>query len=220
MSLPMPPDDRLTDREMRMMDSLLTIPRRKMPLSLFEKEYLPFLSSVPVPKEVVEAMLARMSRITNQPHTVQDLTGNLLNQWMEYHQSPGAVYMMVDIMHEEQVVYTVPPLLENRNVLVDGVDNQLLHQLTNHSANLATVYAGLADKFVKDELLPLIVPGNINPEHVEMWNRIYDYHNLPRITIGENGIQSTAATANTQRIVANGVTKEADGSISDLDEYD
>lgn len=218
--LPMMPPERLTEREERMLATLLTPPRKTMPLNLFEKDFLPFLSSVPVPPEVVEAMLQRMHRQTGQNHTVADLTGNLLNQWMEYHQTPGAPYMHVDITVGEDVVYVVPPLLHNRDVLDPSVDARALATITTHSSNLSYIHAGMADKFIKESLLPLVVKPEPNPEFLKMWNIIYEYHGLPLVDISDGQYKRGGEPTAQRTIRDDGSVVEADGAISEVDEYD
>lgn len=218
--LPAYPPDTLSEKDMRALSTLLVPPRKKMPLSVFEKDFLPFLSTVPVPQEVTEALLARMSRQTGVEHNVRDLTGNLLNEWMEYHQSVGAPYMFVDVMSGEDVVYTVPPLLDgNVEVLKEGVDARLLTTIANHSSDLSLIHATLADNFIKDSLLPLVTKAVANPDFLKMWNIIYTYHGLPLLTLEDNQFKVSGVVAPQQQKVG-GTTIEADGSISEFDEYD
>lgn len=113
-----------------MLNTLLTPPRKQMPLAVFEKEFLPFLSSIPNRLEGLLEQLDLRNAKTGQEHNVNDLTGNLLNQWMEYHQTPGAPYMYVDVKVGEDVVYTVPPLLDNREVMHEAVDARMLASIT------------------------------------------------------------------------------------------
>lgn len=218
--LPLMPPEQLTERESRMLNTLLTPPRKQMPLAIFEKEFLPFLSSVPIPSEVIQAMLDRMKRQTGQEHTVSDLTGNLLNQWMEYHQTPGAPYMYVDVKVGDEVVYTVPPLLDNREVMHEAVDARMLASITNQSSNLSLIHANLADQYVKDNLLPLINPAEPNPEFLKMWNIIYDYHNLPNIKMENGQFKPSAEPVATREKRQDGTVVETNGAISEMDEYD
>lgn len=218
--LPMFPPEQLTERESRMLNTLLTPPRKQMPLAVFEKEFLPFLSSVPVPPEVIEAMLDRMRRQTGQEHNVNDLTGNLLNQWMEYHQTPGAPYMYVDVKIGDDVVYTVPPLLDNREVMHEVVDARMLASITNQSSNLSLIHANLADAYVKENLLPLINPAEPNPEFLKMWNIIYEYHGLPLVDISDGQYKRGGEPTAQRTIRDDGSVVEADGAISEVDEYD
>lgn len=220
MTLPLLPPDQLTERENRMLTTLLTPPRKQMPLSTFEKDFLPFLSSVPVPADVIEAMLARMERQTNQKHTVSDLIGNMLNSWMEYHATPGAPYMYVEVLQGQDVVYVVPPLLDNREVLLDGVTAQTLTAIASQSANLSMIHANLADNFVKENLLPLVTKAEPNPEYLKMWNIIYEYHGLPLLKLQDGKFQSTVEGEGQRTVNADGSVVEADGSFSDIDEYD
>ena len=218
--LPMFPPEQLTERESRMLNTLLIPPRKQMPLAVFEKEFLPFLSSVPVPPEVIEAMLDRMRRQTGQEHNVNDLTGNLLNQWMEYHQTPGAPYMYVDVKVGEDVVYTVPPLLDNREVMHEAVDARMLASITNQSSNLSLIHANLADAYVKENLLPLINPAEPNPEFLKMWNIIYEYHNLPLIKLENGEFKPLEEATPSRQKREDGTVVETNGAISEIDEYD
>lgn len=218
--LPAYPPDTLSEKDMRALGTLLIPPRKKMPLSVFEKDYLPFLSTVPVPAEVTAALLEKMSRQTGVAHTTDDLTGNLLNEWMEYHKSVGAPYMFVDVMVGEDIIYTVPPLLDGEaDILKEGVDARLLTTIANHSNDLSLIHASLADNFIKESLLPLVCKAVANPEFLKMWNIIYTYHGLPLLTLEDNQFKVTGEVAAVQKKV-DGMTIEANGSISEFDEYD
>ena len=128
--------------------------------------------------------------------------------------------MYVDVKVGEDVVYTVPPLLDNREVMHEAVDARMLASITNQSSNLSLIHANLADAYVKENLLPLINPAEPNPEFLKMWNIIYEYHNLPLIKLENGEFKPLEEATPSRQKREDGTVVETNGAISEIDEYD
>lgn len=176
-------DNVLDERMEKTFDSLLAPVRKRLSYGVFQKKYLPFLTLEPIRKEVVEEMLSAMSARTGQVHTVADLHGNLLNEWMA---DVGSVFVETEVVDSEgNIVYVVPPFMDSSDDLV--VDAAELPQLVEQASNQARVLPELGVKFIRENILPLIRKPVTNMRSIQMWNAIYAHHNLPLFTFERDG---------------------------------
>lgn len=204
------PDNVLDDKMSKVFDTLLTPIRKRISYGVFQKKYLPFLSLEPIDKEVVSAMLTSMGSRTGHIHTIEDLHGNLMNEWME---DVGSIFVETEVVDSEgNIVYVVPPFMDNREDLIDNAAE--LPQLVEQASNQAKVLPEMGVKFIRENILPLIHKPVTNIKHIEMWNVIYAHHNLPLFTINLDG-DKIAPLPN------GGARQEADGTpvVSAFDDF-
>ncbi len=164
---------------LRAFDALLEPKRARMSLAVFTKKFLPFLSTVPIPKEKVDQMLETMSRRINSNYrpTPKELHINLMNEWMDAVVSP---FFEVEVFDADgNIVYIVPPILDNTTTISDRSES--IPNLVEQAANQTKVYPRLGEEYINNHIIPLLNHAAMRPEYVDMWNKIYKYHGLPLI---------------------------------------
>lgn len=204
------PDNVLDERMSKVFDTLLTPVRKRISYGVFQKKYLPFLSLAPIDKEDISAMLKAMGSRTGQIHTVDDLHGNLMNEWME---DVGSIFVETEVVDSEgNIVYIVPSFMDNSEELIDNAAD--LPQLVEQASNQAKVLPEMGVKFIRENILPMIHKPVTNIKHIEMWNVIYAHHNLPLFTIDLGGDKISP-------LPNGGLRQDPDGAqvVSEFDDF-
>lgn len=213
-----PFEEKNTEKDIAMLDTVLTIPRLEMPLSVFERDFLPVINPKSQNGEVANEIIKEIERKTGGRHSTRDIVGNILNRWIDYHNTHTAPYLYTDVKDGADIVYTVPPLLSNGEVIVPNVDSAMLTATILHAGDLATVHQNMALQHLNENLKPLIRKPQVNQENIDLWNKIYTYHGMPTVEYVDGTLKPLEKTETV--IKKNGVTYDASGAISDMDEYD
>lgn len=178
--LPKPPALMKNPRQVTEMFEALADPRVRMSEEKFRTKYLPFVSTVPVPPEVISEMCQRLSKVRGGAAvTVKDLRANIISEWIK-DIGKNTPYIECDIVDNAgNVLFTVPPLATNK---INVLDPRLpLHRAIEHAENEATVLHELGEKVLQETLLPAIVKHDTKLDMIDQWNKIYAYYDLPLI---------------------------------------
>lgn len=193
---------------LKSLDTLIQPVRKRMALSVFTKKYLPFLSLQPIPNEVVEQMVAIIESNTGAKHTRADLHGNLMNEWMN---DVGSPFVEVEVFDAEgQVVYVVPPFLMNDADIVENPAS--LPVLVEQASLQGRVLPESAFKYIRENIIPLIHKPAPSQKHIDMWNVIYRYHNLP--------LYKAVQKDESGQVIPEGRDKEGRLIVEDIDDFD
>lgn len=186
-------------------DVLLKPVRRQMHINTFVKKFLPFLGIEPLDSKKVEQLLEQMSKRTGVMYKPKDLHINLMNEWMN---EVGSPFVEVEVYTPENTLaYIIPPILDNRTEI--GEQNEPISNLVEQASNQARIYPRLGEEYINKRILPLINQGTMRPEYVEMWNKVYAYHDMPLIkTDNGNNVETTT------------VPKANENEITEFDEFD
>ena len=193
---------------LKALDTLLQPVRHRMALGVFVKKYLPFLSLQPIPEEVVGQMLAIIESKTGAKHTRGDLHGNLLNEWMG---DVGSPYVEVEVYDTEgNIVYIVPPFLNNSEELVENAAS--LPVMVEQASLQGRVLPEQAFNYIQQNIIPLIHKPAPSQKHIDMWNTIYRYHDLPLYKIVQKD--------ETGKVIPDGHDKEGRLLVENIDDFD
>lgn len=180
--------------EMSQALDLLTRPiPQTMRLEVFERDFLPFFNLKGIEKEIVDEMLADLSRNhMGLKTTEKDLIHNLMNNWMSKVRS---AYLPTDIVDRDgNVVYTVPAVLRAPDSPVN-VPGHILVQLLETASNKYNVLPMEGNNFFRMEILPHVKTGQVTIEELQQWNKIFDHYGMPRYNIpGEETVNPQVKT--------------------------
>lgn len=190
------------------LDVLLQPVRQRMALGVFVKKYLPFLSLQPIDNETIKRMISIIESKTGATHSRSDLHSNLLNEWMS---DVGSPFVEVEIIDSEgQLVYVVPPFLNNDEELVENANS--LPVLVEQASLQGRVLPESAFKYIQANIIPLIHKPQPSQKHIDMWNTIYRYHGLP--------LYRQTQTDETGAVIPEGRDKEGRVVVENLDDFD
>lgn len=190
----------------RTFDTLLKPVRKRMHVNTFTKKFLPFLGVEPIPKETVIRMLEAMGRRTNVNHTVADLHINLMNEWMN---DVGSPFVEVEVINQEgEILYVIPPILDN-NTEINNTKNSIPN-LVEQASNQAKIFPRLGEEYINARIIPLLNQASMRPEYIEMWNKVYAYHQMPLIK---------TTVEQTEPVVQDKPTTDATTTVSSFDDF-
>lgn len=163
--------------------AILTRPQKgKMREEVFRRDFLPFISPAPLPKEDVDFIIAKMDRNGERRHNQLDMRTQVINQWLK---TVGSPYNVCEVFSESgELLFTVPALF-TRNELMDAEDIYRLPMLIEQAALRSRVHDKIGDNFVKTEIEPLFYPPEVPEDFKNQWNAIFKYYGLP--SFGQGG---------------------------------
>lgn len=160
----------------------------RMREEVFVRDFLPFISPAPLPKEDVEHLIGLMDRNGDRKHNELDLRTHVIHRWLN---EVGSPYNECNVYNSsEELIFTVPALF-TRNELMSVDDAYRLPMLVEQAALRSRVLEKMGENFVKTEIEPLFYPPEVPEEFISRWNTIFKHYGLPLFGHGNVALETT-----------------------------
>lgn len=161
------------------LNELVKKPVNRISLHTFENKFLSIIALDKNDKDKVNAILADMSRKTGVDHGVDDIIGNLLGEWSD---EVGDIKCYTECIDGQgNIVYIIPPFLDMDSDLSDY--GSQFSRLVEMADAQTVAHPKLGEKFIKENIIPLIKPSTKNEDWIKQWNIIFKYHDLSLLKI-------------------------------------